>query len=329
MTLFSTRTQRLEASTLAALLVGFLLVTTGCDSTVNVLRPSDEYRFSLFGVLNVATDTQVVRVEPIGDSTQIGAPPELDATVVLENLGTGQQLSLRDSFTTVGEGVRVHNFWTTHPIQPATTYRIVVQSQGKAVTRATTTTPAHSPDLSHNDAFLLPCLFPRSPSEERKAPNTFIVEVRNVEGIAAADIIYPITYRIGQRSLRTRNTFTHYRTVEDKGSFFEVPIFYRPDLVELNPDPALKCVSREDFTHPYAIVAVTAGGPNWPKEWRGLPLDHIARTDSFSNVRGGHGFIGGVYSDTITVPVRQRPPPTRSDLGAPKANLNPGKGRMR
>lgn len=307
MSLLSSPTQRFIVSVPVALVVAALLLAPGCDPTVEVLRPSDQYRYSLFGVLNVAADTQVVRVEPLGDRTQIGAPPNLDATVLLKNLDTGEQVSLNDATTTVGpDDALVHNFWTTHPINSSTSYRVAVQEEGDTVTEVTTTTPARAPTLSHNNDFLLPCIFPDTPANQKKPQNTFVVTAQDVDRIAVADVIYPITYG----SVQTLNDYSHYGNIEREGEFFRIPVFYRPDLADLNPDPPpgprKECAGFEEFTHPYAFVAVASGGPNWPEEWRGLPFSQIASPDTFSNVQGGHGYVGGIHSDTIKVPLRAR-----------------------
>jgi len=291
----------------AALLAAVLLIGPGCDPTVDVFRSSDQYRFSLFGALDVAADTQAIRVSPIDDTTQLGAPPTLDAKVYLKNLDTGERIPLRDSLTTLGgREVRVHNFWTAHPIRPSTSYQVVVQDDGASVTSATTTTPDRPPDLSGGSGFLLPCVFPGPfDTDSLRAENTFFIEARNVERIAAVDVIYPITFE----TFRLRKEFSHYQDVEDKGSYFEIPVFYRGELVRANPYPTLgpSCPPPGSFTYQHALVAVAAGGPNWPSQWRGLPLDRVADPDAFSNVRGGHGFVAGIYSDTLKVPVRRRP----------------------
>jgi len=309
----STHHQPFARSIVASLLAAALLLVPGCqDPTVDVLRPSDQFQFSLFGALDVAADTQVIRVEPLGDSTQIGAPETLGATVVLENLDSGEQIPLNDSLTNLG--VPVHNLWTTRPIQPSTSYRVVVQSEGEPVTTATTTTPSQAPTLSRtvrpDTALRLPCVFPVNPNNSRRAANTFTVTATNIEEVAAVRVRYPIP----SAPRRARRFFNHSDGIENDDGEFIVSVFYRRDLVISNPDlpspgnPMLQeeCAGMDDFARPYAFVVVSAGGPDWP-EWRGLPLDQIARPDSFSNVQGGHGFVGGIYSDTITVPVAERP----------------------
>lgn len=293
-----------------------LLSLPGCDPEVDVLRPSEQHRYSLFGALDVAADTQVIRVDPIYDTTQVGAPSELPVNVVLENLDTGEQVLLHDSLTTLPQGdrtIQVHNFWTSHPIQTSTSYRVAVREDGATITSATTTTPSGKPALDHDNAFLLPCIFPDQcgDNSENIEENTFRITVQNVQHVAGVNVIYPITRALPGDTLRLRHEFSYYAAVEDKGSFFEVPIFYRPELVDIDPGtaPVQTCASRTDFTHPYALVAIAAGGPTWPEHWRGEPLDLVAQPDTFSNVRGGHGFVGGVYSDTIKVPIADRPPP--------------------
>lgn len=284
-----------------------VLLFSGCDPTVDVFRPNDQFRYSLYGALDVAADTQAIRVSPIDDSLGIGAPRTLNATVLLENLDTGEQISLTDFPTTVGgEDALVHNFWTTFSIDPSTSYRITVQEEGEPVTTVSTTTPTQAPSLSHDNGFLLPCLFPNSPSNQRKPPNTFVVTAQGVDRIAVADVIYPISFG----SFQTRRKFSHYGGIEQEGDFFRIPVFYRPDLVNLNPSPPpgprKECAGFGDFTNPHAFVAVASGGPDWPEEWRGVPFSQIASPDTFSNVQGGHGYVGGIYSDTIKVPLRAR-----------------------
>lgn len=295
---------------LAPALVAALVCVSGCDPSVDVVNPSEQYQYSLFGVLNVAADTQVVRVEPLGDTTQIGAPRDIPATVFLENLDTGTRVQLRDSFDAVGGGIaQVHNFWTTHTIQPGTTYRVVVEEEGSPITTATTTTPAQSPTLLHNPQatddkpFYLPCELDGDNNPIERL-NTFSLRVRNVEEIASVRVRYAVASEAVEDSIV--HVFDHLDEVshEEDRRRFRVSVFYGSDLLALSQTPNA-CVGRSDLAWPYASVVVGAGGADWP-EWQGASLDELARPDTFSNVEGGHGFVGGVYTDTIRVPVRSR-----------------------
>lgn len=295
----------------AAVLATVLLLPLGCDPTVDVLGPSDQYQYSLFGTLDVAADTQIVRVEPLDDRIRVGAPRDIDVSVTLENLDTGEQVSMRDSFAVVGDSVRVHNFWTAHPIEPATSYRIAVQEGDSSVTTVTTETPAQSPDLSQNSSFYMPCDF------DIPGTQTFSVTARNVDQVATANVIYPITRVDVQDTVYTLNEFEYYENVEEiEEDVFQVNVPYQQTLVELNPNSqrgrGQECISEESFTEPHALAVVAAGGPDWPS-WRGVSIDSLASPQSFTNVEGGHGFVGGIYSDTIEVPIQERPPDFTSD----------------
>jgi hypothetical protein len=301
-----------HAGALVGALFAAVLLLGACDTSVDVIDPFEQYQYSLFGTLNVATDTQVIRVEPLGDSTQIGAPRALDATVVLENLGTGTEVALNDSFTAVGGGIaEVHNLWTTASITPGTQYRISIRRNGETVTKATTTTPARPPDLRHrpdaedDSPFLLPC-DANTNGNPTESENSFSVRVTETEVIAAAEAIYPLSFLP-----RTQSTIGHLGGVtkrEPPGSF-DVSVYYGQDLFNLNnlnpSGGSGVCVPRSGFVEPHALLAVTTGGPDWPP-WLDAPLNDLARPDTFSNVDGGHGFIGGVYTDTIRVPIQQR-----------------------
>jgi len=302
--------RRFGGPALAVLFGTLLLVAGGCDPSVTVLQPSDKYRFSLFGTLDVAADTQVIRVEPLGDSTRIGAAPSLDARVVLKNTDTGTQVTLDDSFEVVSGGIaQVHNVRTTDSIRPGTTYRVSVRVNGEAVTTATTTTPPqapileHEPDTSADKPFLLPCEF-NFQNEIIPAENTFTLRASGLDAVAALKVRYPV--ELDRERVASFTQFDHYEDVayRPKPDHYRASIFYGRDLRMLN-EQEQGCLSRMDFVAPYAVVTAVAGGPGWP-EWRGVSLDELARPDTFSNVEGGHGFVGGVYSDTIQIPIRSR-----------------------
>lgn len=295
------------------MLSGALLLAIGCDPSVDVFEPSEQYRNSLYGTLNVAADTQVIRVEPLADTMQVGASPGFSGDVLLENLDTGTQVALHDSFLTVGGAAQVHNFWTTHPVRPTTSYQLSVQVDGETVTTAKTTTPESPPSATYERALLLPCILNEYNSPQR-APNTFDLYFSNTEQIAAVHVIYPITLTRGSGpdapvydSIRV--SYPHLQEVRGSST---VPVFYGPDLVALNDEQGLGprgigCIPRDRFFRDSVQVSVADGGADWP-DWLGVPINEVARPDTFSNVQGGHGFVGGIYSDTIKVPIRDRFP---------------------
>jgi hypothetical protein len=302
--------RRYDGPVLAAVLGTLLLTAGACDPSVTVLDSSEQYQFSLFGTLDVAADTQVIRVEPLGDPTPVGAPPDLNASVILENLDTNTQVALGDSFEVVSGGVaQVHNLRTTDSIRPSTDYRVSVQVDGNAVTTANMTTPSqapilkHEPDSTDDKPFLLPCSS-NFQEEPEPAENTFTLRASGLDAVAAVQVRYPVQLEGERGEFFTR--FDHYEevTYEPESERYRVSVFYAQDLIRI-VEQGSECPARTEFNKPYAVVTVAAGGVDWP-EWRGVSLNEIARPDTFSNVQGGHGFVGGIYTDTIRVPIRER-----------------------
>ena len=144
--------EQTSANSRAPALIALVLVLlaaalfAACDESFTPLAPTAA-RFSINGYLDVSADTQWIRVMPIRETVP-AAPSELDATVVLEHLGSGETIVLRDSLfrfqvgPDVGsEGVFLHNFWTTEPIEPGATYRFTVTSAEMGPAEATVSVP--------------------------------------------------------------------------------------------------------------------------------------------------------------------------------------------
>lgn len=276
----------------AALVITLFLLTVSCDPRADVFQPSDELRFSLFGTLDVAADTQVIRVTSLRDSIQLGAQSQLNASVILENLDTGARSTLQDSFASAGVEM-VHNFWTTHPIRAATSYRVSVRRADEVITSATTKTPGHPPELIQKGSMTLSC-------GNDTLKNSVTIGVKNAEHLAGVKAIY------FPRNESVPSTFNHFQGVERRNDGFSIRIFYSPDLEAINgKQPGEKlpsCADPIDLSRKYTDVVVWAGGPNWP-EWMNAHINEVGRPNSFSNVRGGHGYVGGIYPDTIRVPI--------------------------
>ena len=282
---------RRSRSVLFALL-GTLILVTGCDTSVQALDPSEERHYSVFGVVNPGQDTQWVRVEPLPEPTSSGAPREIDATVTLENLSTGQEWTLRDSLMEVFRDEFQHNFWTTAPIAPGTSYRLVVSNTDGDSTWATTTTPSVPPSIDVLEEILLPC-------RESAAANVFEVRIETEE-LAALQVRYAQTF-LGVSQIFD---FDSYDDATRTEGAYMAQINYREDLITTNRTPGQECIVDA------AWVVAFAGGPDWP-EWarfNDATISQVARPDSFTNVEEGLGMFGGVYSDTAEVEVDQRNP---------------------
>lgn len=273
-----------------------LLVVMGCDPSVQALKPSDEHRYSVFGILNPVQDTQWIRVEPLPPLTSEGAPRTLDVTVTLENLTSGQNWALRDSVMEVFRGEPQHNFWTTAPVEPGAQYRLTVANEEGDTTEATTTTPTAPPDVLVKGAIYLPCVKRCPPA------NTFEVVAETGGNLAAMRVRYFQSFSYQNREKIVTGIFDWYDEVERRGRNYSVRVNYLEDLQTLNRTIGRLCNADS------ARVITAVGGPDWPAwaEYHGATISEVARPDTFTNVQGGHGMFSGVYTDTSFVETRPR-----------------------
>lgn len=267
------------------------ILISACDTSVQPTVPSDDYHYSIFGVLNPAQDTQWVRVEALGVPTSEGASPSLDATVTLQNMETGQTWTLQDSLMEVFRDEFQHNFWTRAPIAPSTSYQLTVHNGDGDTTRASTTTPARPPSIRVESPIRLPCVPPPE-------ANRFEVTITEVEELAGLQVLY-FQSVYGPTQIQD---YDHYGTASQTDEGFSAFINYYRDLQSAQRTRARACLADS------AKVVAAAGGPDWP-EWaryHDATIAQLARPDSFSNVEGGHGTLAGVYLDTAQVPINRQ-----------------------
>lgn len=279
---------------LGGAVLGVVLLLGGCDTSVQAVVPSDRYHYSVFGVLNPVEDTQWVRVEPLAASTSAGAPSTLDVTVTLEKLSNGRTWTLRDSLMEVFEGEPQHNFWTTATIEPGTSYRLTVANSDGDTTQAQTTTPSAPPEVTPLGPIRLPCL-------DTDGANTFDVRVDGSKELAGLKVRYFQNFR----GVPLTFLFDSYADAERRDdTVYTATVNYLEDLRTTNQTRSRQCIA--DSAH----VIAAAGGPDWP-EWaryNDASISEVARPDSFSNVKGGHGMFSGVYTSRATVSVEERNP---------------------
>ncbi len=123
-----------------ALFVAFSLVS--CDDSVNPILETNR-QFTLFGALDMASDTQFVRVIEIRPT--LSTPSEkLDAVFTSRQLGTEERHTWKDSVYTFEDGSVGHIFYAPFRVLAGKTYKIDVRKPGSdLVTSATTLVPFH------------------------------------------------------------------------------------------------------------------------------------------------------------------------------------------
>lgn len=113
-----------------------------CEETVSPILESDQ-QFTVFGTLDMAQDTQYVRVIPIRPTPIASEESGLAASLSSTDLTSERSLTWRDSTVVFADGSTGHVFYARLRIQAGHTYRIEVQPDGSdVITSAETTVPA-------------------------------------------------------------------------------------------------------------------------------------------------------------------------------------------
>lgn len=125
---------------------------SACEDSVSPIIETDR-DYTLFGTLDMALDSQFVRVIPIRSSiSETG--DALDVTVQSIELLTQQTFTWRDSIHTFDDGRIGHIFFAPFRIRPSQTYRIeIIPSDSEIITSAETTVP-DLPEIEVLDATL-------------------------------------------------------------------------------------------------------------------------------------------------------------------------------
>ena len=140
------RRQPARTLPLISLVLG-LLALPACDDTFVPIE-RDTVFYSIHGYLDASADTQWIRVMPVRDLEMTDSSP-LDAVVFLDEVESGKRVEMADSIfhfpaanpDVGGEGIYVHNFWTTEPILPGATYRLSATVNGGPTAEATISIP--------------------------------------------------------------------------------------------------------------------------------------------------------------------------------------------
>lgn len=134
----------LRSSLLLFCLLAAGLLLSACEETVDPILESDR-NFTLYGTLDMAQDTQFVRVIPIRGTL---APTEgslQDITLTSTDLVSGEERAWDDSLITFADGTRGLVFYDALRIRPGHTYRIDVSHPELAVVTSAETTVPNQP----------------------------------------------------------------------------------------------------------------------------------------------------------------------------------------
>lgn len=119
--------------------LGVVTMLYGCDNTI---EPFDEETglFSIYGYLSLSEETNVIRIRDLNTPLLRDPTRELDAKASLENLDDGTTEQLERSRLEF-DGIYVHNFEVTMPVEPETEYQLTVERSDGVQATSTATTP--------------------------------------------------------------------------------------------------------------------------------------------------------------------------------------------
>ncbi len=270
----------------AFVLAGALFVAA-CETAFDPFEEVDQ-AFSVMGYLDASMDTQVVRVELLRDSLLLGAKPELDATVWLEDLATGDRWQFQDSLAQFGEGVFVHNFWSVEPIKAAGRYQFAVESPKYDPLTATVAMPEDF------ELLIMPNITCVSLDPSCVDLPEFQLDFRGLDRTAAMTMVYRFP-NFNRPTGCTSVLVPYWEEVEPFPNGSTVTIKWREDLLRVQQfwltdafEPTLATMD----------VFVAAGGPEWP-DFAGIDRETLFLPEIFTNIENGIGFLGGVLSHRI------------------------------
>lgn len=252
------------------------VAAAGCESSFDPFEKSG-VAFSIFGYVDVAADTQFVRVSALRQSAYEDEPVE--AVVTLEDLTRGRTTTLRDSVVEFGNGAVVHNFWTAEAVTPGTAYRLTATAPDGATAAAAFETPPQFPNPSLESGITIY-------SSPEFPPMAQAVFFRGIENFADLRVTYVL------EEPRTTVVISYLDRILRTGEETHSVSFSAYEDVQraLSGAPAELCPRLRS-----AEIFVAAATEAWPDlgeldpETRALPA-------AASNVEGGIGFVGGVIT---------------------------------
>ena len=124
-----------------AVAIALALVLTSCEESVSPILESDR-QFTLFGTLDMASDTQFVRVIPIRPTLAPSAETP-DVTFTSTELSSGRTEIWSDSLITFSDGSPGFLYYSPFRVRAGRSYLLEIQPNGSPlVTSAETTVPA-------------------------------------------------------------------------------------------------------------------------------------------------------------------------------------------
>ncbi|WP_421772896.1 hypothetical protein [Gracilimonas sp.] len=271
-----------KASSVLFVWACLFLVSVSCEQTFQPLDKTDDV-FSIYGVLDVHSDTQWVRVMPVGETylPQDASLPPSEVRLIRE--ATGETTILNDSLFKFSGDTYVWNYWLPDSVQKNELYTLIAENEEGEQSRVTLETPSR---------LEIPEVEVRAGQTRVSGPfqDSLVVTAVNY-------LVQPITdMGCSQEVKISVSQMDHTLLTSDGGYFFIVrgSSAIRDELGTNN-----YVVNRS------SVEVVTATG-SWP-DATSLEEIEVALPEVISNIENGTGVLAGVARREVILTPRQPP----------------------
>lgn len=271
-----------KVSSVLVACVCLFFVCVSCEQTFQPLDKTDDV-FSIYGVLDVHSDTQWVRVMPIGESYLPQDPSLPPSEVRLIREATGETVILNDSLFKFSGDTYVWNYWLPDSVHKNELYTLIAENEEGEQSRVTLETPSRL----------------EIPEVEVRAGQTRISGPAN-DSLVVASVNYlvqPITdIGCGQEVEISVSQLDHTLLNPDGGYFFIVRGSY--------------AIAEELGTNIFIVnrtsAEVVTATDSWPDASTFEDIE-VALPEVISNVENGTGVLAGVARREVILTPRQPP----------------------
>ncbi len=265
-----------STSTIFTLVIAMALIT-GCEANLDPID-RDAGLYGIYGALDLNKQTNYIRVKDLNAELTGEATDTLDATVMLENLETGNVDTLSRNRLQF-EDIYLHNFIVDEPVKPDTPYRVTARRSDGAQTSIETLTPTQPVPVAQPQN--QDCATPVTVSFEPTNGGTIVIRM----GIPFVNDIYGPFYWANPQELREEAS-------EDGKITYtftpQVQVDVIPGSVTNGQDLDCTDLDGDDF-----LISYSHYSPGFYERIENDPFDIRASTQRF----------GAYYRDTLAVTV--------------------------
>lgn len=265
----------------------FVIYASGCEESFEPLQDNDQYAFSMYGTLDIHSDTQWVRVMPVGESL-IPTNPEPNGTeVTITREATGDSFVMSDSLFRFGGNAYVWNYYTTENIQPNEMYTIRSVAPDGQQSQVNVTTPS---------------VLPVPEVEYSEEDEEGVITGSSVEPLVTVEFRYLVQALTDMGCApETEIILSHLNevNVDQEGN-------YRISVENKSAIAGELGVSGSSFIVNKRELVVISASEDWP-DISELNDEEIVLPDAVSNVENGTGVVAGIARRLIEITPRRLP----------------------